>query len=182
MDIKTEIEFKTSITFEEYERLLHKFNLENSVFVQTNHYFDTDNYDLNNLHYVIRIRDKGNGRIKLTLKMHGKDGINNERHHPITSDEATKLMKSTFDTTKYFNIESYQVSYKASLTNYRATIQYKSGELFLDKSTYNGITDYEIEYEAPSYDKGAREWNEFLKENNIEFIKIKKKSTRALGQ
>ena len=47
MNKNIEIEFKTGITQEKYQKLLQEFKLENNIFKQTNHYFDTDQYDLN---------------------------------------------------------------------------------------------------------------------------------------
>ena len=53
-----EIEFKTAINKDEYERLIKLFNLENEIFAQTNYYFDTLDYSLINEHIILRIREK----------------------------------------------------------------------------------------------------------------------------
>ena len=41
-----EIEFKTAISKDEYEKLIKLFDLENDIFTQTNYYFDTLDYSL----------------------------------------------------------------------------------------------------------------------------------------
>ena len=73
MKTNLEIEFKTLIDEETYEKMLKKFDLENNVFEQINHYFDTEKADLINNHYVLRIRQKGQN-FKLTSKSHSKEG------------------------------------------------------------------------------------------------------------
>ena len=45
MKTNLEIEFKTLIDEETYEKMLKKFDLENNVFEQINHYFDTEKAD-----------------------------------------------------------------------------------------------------------------------------------------
>ena len=56
MTVNKEIEFKTLITKEQYEKLLKDFNLENNIFTQTNYYFDTEDAKLLQEKTVLRIR------------------------------------------------------------------------------------------------------------------------------
>ena len=46
MEKNKEIEFKTFISEEQYNNLLNEFGLDNNVFAQTNHYFDTPRFSL----------------------------------------------------------------------------------------------------------------------------------------
>ena len=55
--------------------------------------------------------------------------------------------------------------------------------LFFDKNYYNKKVDYEIEYEIDkdvNMIDGLFEFNHFLIQNNIPFIKQKSKSKRAI--
>ena len=67
MYVNKEIEFKTLITKEQYDNLLLEFGLDNNVFAQTNHYFDTEDTKLISEQTVLRIRQKGNN-FKITKK------------------------------------------------------------------------------------------------------------------
>ena len=60
----------------------------------------------------------------------------------------------------------------ATLKTTRVKMPYKSGTLFFDMNNYYDITDYEIEFEAENEELGLQEFNEFLRENNLTFIKI----------
>ena len=73
MTVNKEIEFKTLITKEQYEKLLKDFNLENNIFTQTNYYFDTEDAKLLQEKTVLRIRHKNNS-YKLTKKTRASVG------------------------------------------------------------------------------------------------------------
>ncbi len=170
-----EIEFKSKITKEQYEALLKKYNLLDKVFEQTNYYFDTPDHKLINNHIILRIREKSYN-IKLTSKTKQEIGTL-ERHLVLDKDTAYKMINEGFDAS-IIGINE-EVSNIASLTTYRAKTSYKNGTLFLDKNTYFGHTDYEIEFEAEEIELGKKEFLEFLEENNLEYIKIVSKSKRA---
>lgn len=58
MNKNKEIEFKTLISQDIYEKLLDEFGLSNNIFPQTNFYFDTEDTKLLNEQTVLRIRKK----------------------------------------------------------------------------------------------------------------------------
>ncbi len=178
MITSTEIEFKTFLTKEKYEELLNKLSLNNNILVQTNHYFDDLNHTLEGDKKVIRIRQKGD-QYKLTKKSKGDVG-NIENHVYITKDEALNMLLNGFDAS--IISEPIYVNKICELTTYRSKIKYKTGFLFLDKSTYNNKTDYELEYEASNPTIGRKEFDEILKEFNIEFRPSYSKFKRALGK
>lgn len=173
-----EIEFKTFITKEKYDELLKVFKLEDNVFVQTNHYFDTPNLDLNEQKIVLRIRQKQNN-YKLTSKSHSDEGAL-ETHLLLSIDEASKMLQEGFNAS-IININS-QVHKISELSTHRVTTSYKNGVIFFDKSIYYGTVDYEIEYEADSLQQGQKDFEQFLKEYDIPFVKSISKSKRALKQ
>ena len=62
-----EIEFKSLITEEEYNRLMEKFK-GNKVDFQTNHYFDTARFSLKALDCSFRVRERDTFEINLKRK------------------------------------------------------------------------------------------------------------------
>ena len=170
-----EIEFKSGLTKEEYERLIKKFELEGKTFIQTNYYFDTINHDLLNNNIILRIREK-DYNIKLTSKTKVSDGAL-EKHIILEKDKALEMIKNGFDA-NIIGIDK-QVSLIASLQTERVKTPYKNGILFFDKNTYYDTIDYEVEFEVTDQKEGQIEFEEFLKENNLTFKKIVSKSKRA---
>jgi uncharacterized protein YjbK len=57
---------------------------------------------------------------------------------------------------------------------------YEGGIIFFDKNTYYDTTDYEIEYEVSDFATGENNFNKFLQENEIMFVKTTSKTKRAL--
>lgn len=177
MRINVEIEFKTFITKEKYEELLSSLKQTDNILVQTNHYFDSKNDDLESQKKVLRIRQKTD-QYKLTKKSKGDVG-NIENHLYLTPEEAKNMLENGFDASIIGeNLFVYKVG---ELTTYRSKLEYKSGFVFLDKSVYNGITDYELEFEAPDKEKGTIEFNEILKEFNIEYTPSSSKFKRCMS-
>lgn len=173
-----EIEFKTSIEKDKYLELLELFNLEDNIYKQTNFYFDTDNLTLSNNKTVLRIRKRG-GRYKVTLKRQSDVGAF-ENHVFITEEQATDMIKNGFNSKLFFDDIDYDVKFLASLDNYRASVPYLDGTLFLDKCDYHNIVDYEVEYEYYNFNEGEKIFKDLLDEHNIKYIKTKRKSEKAL--
>ena len=65
MQKSTEVEFKSLLTREEYERLMDQFK-GNRTDLQTNHYFDTSRFSLKALDASLRVRERDS--FELTLK------------------------------------------------------------------------------------------------------------------
>jgi len=172
-----EIEFKCAISEEKYYELISKYNLKNVVFLQTNFYFDDENLTLLSDKLVLRIRKK-NDVYKLTMKSQIEDACY-ERHYLIPTTKAEELLKYGFNVDEYFDVPLF-VKHRATLENYRASFSYLDGRMFFDRSVYNGIIDYEIEYEALDANHGKEQFFMFLKLENIEFLPSRKKSDRAL--
>ena len=176
MKTSLEIEFKTAISEDIYNKLIKKFNLKDNIKTQINHYFDTPNKDIINAGLVLRIRQKGN-YYKITSKTPSKDGTI-EKHIQLEENEALKILQQGFDA----NIIGipYYVNKVAELTTHRVTMPYEGGIIFFDKNTYYDTTDYEIEYEVSDFATGENNFNKFLQENEIAFVKTTSKTKRAL--
>lgn len=178
MYTKLEIEFKSELTKQEYENLINKIGIENKSLVQTNYYFDTENYDLLNNKIVLRIRRKDNS-VKLTAKIKQEVGTL-ERHVIIDDEKANEMIEKGFNASLIgldFNVINF-----AKLTTERIKIPYKSGMLFFDKNSYYDVLDYEVEFEADDIEQGKIEFEEFLKENNLEYKKLVSKTKRAYNK
>jgi len=173
-----EIEFKTVVNREKYEHLLKIFHLENNIFKQINYYFDTDDFALNQKQIVLRIRQKGEYRYKVTMKCQGHQGAF-ESHVIITKEQADRMLEKGFSTKDFFDDIDYFVTFQASIENYRVSTPYLGGILFLDRCLYCGTEDYEIEYEVNNYDEGKLIFEQFLSEHEIEIGSTRRKSERA---
>lgn len=177
MPTNIELEFKTKITEEQYNKLIAEFELDNNIFPQTNFYFDTPDLKLYKKHTVLRIRQKGSN-FKLTKKERGEQANEAcESHIFLQEDKALEFLKNGFDA-NIIEINSF-VNNVCELTTYRARTTYKDGILFFDKSEYYGHTDYEIEYEVDSIEQGKKDFTSFLTEHNIPYVEPERKSTRA---
>lgn len=177
----TEVEFKSLLTKEEYDRLVERFK-GNKTDYQTNHYFDTPRFSLKALDTSLRIREREN--LELTLKR--KKGYSiNEISIPITQDEFNELKATGIITFPEIKEEltpligEQKVVNFLSLSTLRLFFQYENGILFIDKSEYLGVTDYEIEYEATSYHQGKKEFIEIINTLEIQYKKADKKIKRA---
>ena len=175
MNMNKEIEFKTFINEDVYNKLINDFGLDNNVFAQTNHYFDTDDTKLLQEQTVLRIRQKGNN-FKITKKTRAEVGAD-ETHIFISKEKAEDILEHGFDASiiglPYF------VHKIAELTTYRVSTPYKNGTLFFDKSVYYGKTDYEIEYEVDEVNEGLKDFKQFLDSYQIEYKESIRKSKRA---
>jgi uncharacterized protein YjbK len=173
-----EIEFKTQITADKYDALLHHFHLENNVFKQTNYYFDTDDYILNEKRIVLRIRQKSDTHFKVTLKSQSDQGAF-ESHVLLNKAQAEDMIQNGFQTKDFFDDIDYYVTFRVNLINYRVSTPYDNGVLFLDRCEYCGVEDYEVEYEVSHYHEGEIAFKRFLDKFDIKQMPTKRKSERA---
>lgn len=175
MYTSVEIEFKTEINKDEYEKLIELYNLKDKVSWQINYYFDTLNHTLINNKIILRIREKSYN-IKLTSKTPQGIGVL-ERHIVLDKDEAYKMIENGFNAEIIGINENVQMI--AKLQTFRATMEYKSGTLFFDMNKYYDTTDYEIEFETNDEELGKKEFLEFLEQHNLTYKKMVSKSKRA---
>ena len=89
MNHNHELEFKTIISEANYTSLIENYVLNDNIFLQTNHYFDTKELNLSNQSIVLRIRQKGNRFFKLTIKSQQEDNAY-ESHILLTPEQEKK--------------------------------------------------------------------------------------------
>lgn len=170
-----EIEFKTLMTDNEYNKIIDLFDLRENIFSQENYYFDTDDFYIRKNCMELRIRHRKNVW-KITLKSPHENCMY-EDSIIINETEANYYIKNGFNL-KPFGLDLF-VTLKVSNITERAVTPYKEGNLFLDKSTFAGTTDYEIEYEADEPAHGIEVFREFLNENGINYKPSHHKVERA---
>lgn len=184
MNNKTEAEFKSLITKEEYERLLKIFDGSKSDY-QTNHYFDTTRFSLKALDASIRVRERED--FSLTYKR--KKGYNIDVRTVIIDQEKFDEIKKTgtIDIPEIQDelqklIKDQKLVNFLSLSTFRTYLQYSNGILNIDKSEYLDTVDYEIEYSAKSYHQGKEEFIKLINDLKISYKKSDKKIKRAYNR
>ena len=154
----------------EYKMLLNEeqFNtlLKNYVFskrIQTNYYYQSnDNKEL-----AIRIREYDNQYL-FTLKI--KKDVLYELEFPIEHNNIND--PKICEVFKTYQINS--VEYLGNLITTRYIYNDIYGQICLDFNKYNGISDFEIEYELFDYTKDYLEhFTKLLKYNDIKYIENK---------
>ena len=177
----TGVEFKSLLSKEEYDKLIDRFN-GNKTDYQTNHYFDTPRFSLKALDTSLRIREREN--LDLTFKRKKGYSINEISIH-ISQEDFEEIRTTGVIKFPEINDELTPLIGEQKLNNFlslstlRMFLQYGNGILFIDKSEYLGVTDYEIEYAATSYHQGKKEFIELISDLEISYKKADKKIKRA---
>lgn len=132
-----EYEKKIMLTKEEYFMIVELMCRHSPSVIQTNYYFDTDNFAMNAKGITYRIRAK-DGKYQATIKRHNAE-------HPDCSIEVDLVEKTEFDP-KIFNV--FNVHYQGELVTDRIVLQKESScQAVLDRNVYLGHTDFELEVE-----------------------------------
>ncbi|MCT4785537.1 CYTH domain-containing protein [Exiguobacterium aestuarii] len=184
MTQEVEIEFKSMLTKDEYEKLIRAYKLEDQVRWQANDYFDTPSFQLKKNGAALRIREKKQGQV-LTLKQPNEIGLL-ETHAKITEEEAEDLFKYGIvhdDQMKQalapFKLNA-ALEHLGRLETNRAEYQTEDGLLVLDESHYLETTDYEIEFEVANEEAGQRAFERLLAEHGLPYRPAKNKIVRFM--
>ncbi|USK93816.1 CYTH domain-containing protein [Rossellomorea marisflavi] len=184
MPKEIEIEFKNILTIDEFAKLSSALNVKEADFLlQTNHYFDTEDFKLKETRSALRIRSKS-GHHTLTLKTpHGEDLL--ETNQPLSEEEAASLLKDrrfpegeVRDTILGLNIDPAALQHFGTLHTKRSEQRFKGGLLVLDQSEYLDKEDYELEYEAAGRIEGEAIFLELLETFQIPVRPTKNKVRR----
>ena len=178
-----EIEYKTLLNKAEYLRLLDFFSDVEPV-IQTNYYIDTPNSNMKENRFSLRIRllpDAG----ELTLKCPQEVG-NMEYNQFFTFEETQNLLEHfqlpkgpIYDIISAVNISIAELEIWGQLTTKRYEKEVSFGLMALDKNTYNGHLDYELEVEVKDAEEGKISFDYFLKKHSIKFKYASSKVARA---
>ena len=191
MSLNIECEDRVMISEDNYYAiltpLLRRSN-EQSFILQTNYYIDTEDLFLKQHHMVLRIRVIRPMNVELTLKVKGKGG-DQEHNQPLTYQDYQLLINSfifpegeikELVKTILINNDLSSLKILTSLDTRRYEERIDDYLLVLDKNTYNGIEDYNIEIEASSVERAKQVMQEYCKTYGIEYKTSKSKSRRAL--
>ena len=168
--------------------LLRRSN-EHPFILQTNIYIDTADHYIKNHIGVLRIRVIQPLNIELTLKIKDKDG-DKEYNEPILfqnyqlfkeknilpEGEIKQLLTQILKTSDLTSV----LSPITTLDTRRYEEKIDDYLLVLDKNSYNGIEDYNLEVEAISVERAKEVMQKYCKEYGIEYKPCKSKSRRAL--
>ncbi|MCI1903801.1 MAG: CYTH domain-containing protein [Enterococcaceae bacterium] len=180
-----EIEFKTMMNKAEYLRLQAELHLaEEDAFVQENDYFDTADFDLKKLHCGLRIRrfsergevtlkvPEGAGLLEITdaLTLAETEFYLSKRTLPSFGQVAQALKERGFRTTDFH--------LWGSITTKRFEKHLPIGDLALDRSSYEGTVDYELELEVKTAQQGEKDFLQFLAEHQLPYRRSAKKVAR----
>ncbi|MFV8827413.1 CYTH domain-containing protein [Alkalihalobacterium sp. APHAB7] len=173
MTREIEIEAKNLLTKDELYRLQHYLSIEDNQFVtQTNHYFETSNFDLKEKKSALRIREK-NGQYVITLKQPNEVGLM-ETNQIVSKEEAEQMIETgklpdgeVKVDVKALSVPLNQFTCLGSLTTSRAEVTYKNQLVVLDISQYFDIVDYELEIEGTSIEEVNSLFEDILQQHNI---------------
>ncbi|MFS0874363.1 CYTH domain-containing protein [Solibacillus isronensis] len=187
MTQQIEIEFKNMLTKSQYEQLLETFSIKSEQIIrQVNHYFDTKEKHLKQIHSALRIRVVEDS-IEFTLKEKASKHQHLETTDYLTREEANRMLAgeglpaySVNERLTLFNIPVGELHCYGTLTTDRVEIPYKGGLLVFDHSFYLHCDDYEVEYETHDEAVGKEIFSEFLAHHEIEPQPAQKKIVRFM--
>ena len=179
----TDVEFKSLLTEQEYNKLMDHFLNKKDDF-QTNHYFDTKRFSLKALNASLRVRERED--LELTLKR--KKGYTTDiKSITITKEEFEQIKETGVVDNEVLSqdlanlIKEQKLVNFLSLSTLRSYVPFASGILNIDKSEYLGIIDYEIEFTSKSYHQGKADFIKIISEFGIQYKKSDKKIKRAFN-
>lgn len=184
---QVEIEFKNSLTKNEYTQLLNHLILsEEDFYLQKNYYYDTKDWKLKNLHSALRIRlfpDSAELTLKTPL---GKNHL--ETTDDLSIKQARLLLNThTIEPNGYVakQLTALQIDPKdlilfGSLATKRYEKKVAQGLIVLDESYYGTKVDYELEFETSSREMGEVYFEHFLQHYSIKKRPTKNKIVRMM--
>lgn len=185
MSQELEIEFKNLLIEKEYLRLLDFFEAkETDFFTQENYYYDTNEGLMRQLRSGLRIRMlplKAEQTLKTPLGQHLLETTDTLTHAEAKQLIDKKTIKKGGAVEKKLiemHVPIKALSCFGSLKTVRFEKEFPDGLLVLDKSSYEGQIDYELEFEAQSHEKGKSFFEQFLTTQGIPLRKGKNKIER----
>lgn len=176
MSKNIEIEAKAMIDEVGYKKLMSSFESnDNHSYIQDNYYIDTDDFAVVNNGMGMRIRKKDD-YIELTIKDKLEEG-KLEINQKITSEEFNDFLSKGLipdgEVLSYLrkktNIDVKELKGYALLSTVRLDIKYKKSLISIDKSTYLGQVDYEVEAESNSMENARKDLFTFLEKEKISY-------------
>lgn len=186
MSNQMEIEFKNLLTEKEYQQMMAYFHVtDDQCWEQENHYYDTPDFKLKSMRSALRIRILPE-TAEMTLKtpfqgflLESTDLISRESALKMTKGEKIIPFGDVLQKLDELDIDKRTLERKMALTTLRYERVWKNGLLVLDKSTYVGTTDFELEYEVQDPIEGEHVFQKLLDQFDIPKRKTPNKIRRA---
>lgn len=168
MNKNIEKEFKVLLTEEQFTYL---YNLYPSLEVkkQINTYYDTKENMICKMQGAMRIREK-EGHFIFTLKKFMDEGLLEYECEVFENNIKVFAISDIKNLLKSYDLQG-PFQELTTLTTYRAVYDNGYAELCFDKNEYNGITDYEIEYEYKKEHDGLSFFQKILDEIDVKYEK-----------
>ena len=176
MPTNLEIEAKSMLKKEDYKLLISAYK-KNKKYKQINYYISSKEMLEKVKNFGLRIRQIGH-YYELTLKVTeevGKTEISQE----IAGISLSNLVyfgkfpdgevKKYLIENRVCDVEKLQVI--GMLITKRKDIDFNGSKISIDKSKYNGVTDYEIECESSSKEKAENDLKNFLEKYGVSYQK-----------
>ncbi len=165
MNKNIEIELKILVEKEKFYELLNLYP-DISFKKQVNVYYDTLDYQILKKHGAMRIRTKDTHTF--TFKNGTSNGL--EEYECIVSENSISAL-NTSEITEFLNSHNIYGPFQeiSTLSTYRGIVETENAEICFDINEYNGITDYEIEYEYKNNHDGVKCFNKILENVNIKY-------------
>lgn len=184
-----EFETKTLLELDEFHTLHTFFQTAGQrAITQHNHYFETPSFALKEAGSALRIREK-NGKSTFTLKQPAQDGGLLETHQVITGNEQKQAINENrlpdgevLQHVTSLKVHSNDLQFIGTLTTERLEFPYGGGTVCLDKSSYLGQIDYELEFEGTSMEHAEQTLTSILNQTNIHRKKTPNKVARFFAQ
>ena len=172
MSIALEIEAKSWLDEDAYNRLLSRFSLQ-KPYIQTNFYLDSPSRLLKSKGASLRVRQKEDG-LELTLKLDQDEG-RIEMNAALSEDQFDAIKDGRFPESvpmralEELGISAEELKILASLSTERIDIEIDDGLISIDKNAYGNTVDYEIECESSSMAKAEALLRSFLSQHGIPY-------------
>lgn len=183
MKQEIEIEYKMLLSLDTFNTILKTLPFPNRPTEHVNYYFETDQMTLQENKCALRIRKKGNDYV-VTLKEPHPEGIL-ETHDIISEKEAKQALENKplnapncQAQLKEKNIQLDDVNYVGELMTERYEFTKENLIYVLDKSHYNGFTDYELEIEAQDHETGREALDQLIRRFKVKRIPTTNKIER----
>lgn len=179
MNKNIEKEYKVLLTKQQFDILCRCYE-ELQFKKQVNTYYDSINLDVSKKKGAMRIRTI-NDTYLFTLKLHQNDDVY-EYETLVAEDSCKALLQKDVQQLLQEHSITNDLHRITQLVTERAVIETDDAEICFDISTYNGITDYEIEYEYKRDHKGILVFQNILNPIGILYKKnCTSKIQRALN-
>ncbi len=146
-----EIEAKALVGQDDYRKLADHY-CDSLRYIQTNYYIDSEDRILAKNGIALRVRQKFDS-YELTLKTPLSQGLL-EKNAPLTREEFRAFRENGIfpkgDHVRFLTMLDIDVSklkILTQLTTDRIDVEYEGGLLSIDRNSYSGKVDYEIEFE-----------------------------------